>query len=63
MYGSMTTSAQGYEVLLDVTSGSTAKDNVMDFEVGQGAASLATPPIASKYLFTQLFVIFRNQPH
>jgi hypothetical protein len=59
----MTTGAQCYEVLLDVTSGSTTKDNVMYLEMGHAAASLASPPIAPKYLFTQFFDSLGGQPH
>jgi hypothetical protein len=56
----MATGAQGNEVLLDVTSGATAKVNVMYFEMGHATAFLASPPIARKYLFTQFFVLLRS---
>ena len=52
----VTIAAQGNEVLLAVTPGSAARDNVMDIELLTAPTPLAAPAIAPKNLLTQLIV-------
>jgi hypothetical protein len=54
--------AYGNQVLLGVVAGVAAELFVMEFESGHCAARLASPPITTKHLVTELFVELGIKP-